>query len=53
MLATFSGTNCAWAAIDLPADSAKGSLTYDGATAELKFAVVFVDQKMSASPLSS
>src|SRR5437879_860608 len=40
------------AATDLPAGSAKGSLTYDGATAELKFAAAFVDQKMSASPLS-
>jgi hypothetical protein len=51
MLATFSGTNCAWAAIDLPADSAKGSLTYDGATAELKFAAAFVDQKDERKPI--
>jgi hypothetical protein len=32
-------------ATDLPVGSAKGSLTYDGATAELKFAAAFVDQK--------
>jgi hypothetical protein len=33
------------AATDLPAGAAKGWLTYDGATAELKFAAAFVDQK--------
>jgi hypothetical protein len=33
------------AASDLPAGSAKGSLAYDGATTELKFAAAFVDQK--------
>ena len=32
------------AASDLPTGSAKGSLTYDGATGELKFAAAFVDQ---------
>jgi len=42
---------CARDAADLPAGSAKGSLTYDGASAELKFAAAFVDQKMSASQL--
>jgi hypothetical protein len=39
------------AASDLPAGSAKGSLTYDGATAELKFAVGFVDQKDERKPV--
>jgi hypothetical protein len=39
------------AASDLPAGSAKGSLTYDGATAELKFAAAFVDQKDERKPI--
>ena len=39
------------AATDLPAGSAKGSLTYDGATAELKFASAFVDQKDDRKPV--
>jgi hypothetical protein len=44
----------ATSAIDLPAGSAKGSLTYDGATAELKFAAASLSiKKMSASPLFS
>jgi hypothetical protein len=38
---------------DLPAGSAKGSLTYDGATAELKFAAAFVDQKDERKPIVS
>ncbi len=29
----------------------KGSLTYDGATAELKFAAVFADQKDERKPI--
>src|SRR5437879_12558169 len=41
------------AATDLPAGSAKGSLTYDGATAELKFAAAFVDQKDERKPIVS
>jgi hypothetical protein len=57
----FSAINCAWAAADLPAGSAKGSLTYDGATAELKFAAAsatgrtrcgeFVDQTDERKPI--
>ncbi|HEU5247004.1 MAG TPA: hypothetical protein VFU09_07940 [Candidatus Udaeobacter sp.] len=39
------------AATDLPAGSAKGSLTFDGATAELKFAAAFVDQKDERKPI--
>jgi hypothetical protein len=39
------------AASDMPARSAKGSLTYDGATAELKFAAAFVDQKDERKPI--
>ena len=39
------------AASDLPAGSAKGSLTFDGATAELKFASAFVDQKDERTPV--
>ena len=39
------------AATDLPAGSAKGSLTYDSATAELKFAAAFVDQKDERKPI--
>src|SRR5262249_53151596 len=42
---------CARDAADLPAGSAKGSLTYDGASAELKFAAVFVDQKDERKPV--
>jgi hypothetical protein len=38
------------AASDLPTGSAKGSLTYDGATGELKFAAAFVDQKDERNP---
>ncbi len=37
--------------VDLPAGVAKGSLTYDGATAELKFAEAFVDQKDDRKPV--
>ena len=42
---------CARDAADLPAGSAKGSLTYDGASAELKFAAAFVDQKDERKPI--
>jgi hypothetical protein len=45
ILAVFSAANRARVGTDLPVGSAKGSLTYDGATAELKFAAAFVDQK--------
>ena len=38
-------------AIDLPAGFAKGSLTYEGATAEMKFAAAFVDQKDERKPI--
>jgi len=38
-------------ASDLPAGSAKGSLTYDGATAELKFAAAFIDQEDQDKPI--
>jgi hypothetical protein len=38
-------------ASDLPTGSAKGSLTYDGATVELKFAATFVDQKDERKPV--
>jgi hypothetical protein len=38
-------------ATDLPAGFAKGSLTYDDANAELKFAAVFVDQKDERKPI--
>ena len=51
ILAALSATNCARAVTDLPASSAKGSLTYDGATAELKFAAVFIDQKDERKPI--
>ena len=37
--------------VDLPAGSAKGSLTFDGATAELKFASAFTDQKDDRKPV--
>jgi len=36
---------------DLPAGSAKGSLTFGGAKAELKFATEFVDQKDDSKPV--
>jgi hypothetical protein len=50
MFAALSAINCARAATDLPAGSAKGSLTDDGATVELKFATAFVDQKDERKP---
>ncbi|MFL6516249.1 MAG: hypothetical protein ACJ8M1_14610 [Chthoniobacterales bacterium] len=37
--------------VDLPAGTAKGSITFDGATSELKFATAFVDQKDSRKPI--
>jgi hypothetical protein len=42
--------NSVVAASDLPAGTAKGSLTYNGRTAQLKFAAVFVDQKDERKP---
>jgi hypothetical protein len=51
ILAVFYAANYAWAGTDLPADSAKGSITYDGVTAELKFAATFSIKQISASPL--
>jgi hypothetical protein len=51
ILPVFSAINCAWAAADLPAGSAKGSFTYEGATAELKFAAAFVDQTDERKPI--
>jgi hypothetical protein len=45
ILALLSAANCARAASNLPAGSTKGSLTYDGAIADLTFATAFVDQK--------
>lgn len=44
-------TGLAYAGVDLPSGSAKGSLTYEGATAELKFAAAFVDQKDERKPV--
>jgi hypothetical protein len=41
----------AFAGADMPNGSAKGSLTYEGATAELKFAAAFVDQKDDRKPV--
>lgn len=37
--------------VDLPAGSAKGSITFDGTTSELKFAAAFVDQKDERKPV--
>jgi hypothetical protein len=45
-----SSAASAHATVDLPAGSAKGSLTFDGATAELKFASAFIDQKDERKP---
>ena len=39
------------AVTDLPAGSAKGSLTYGGAATELKVAAAFVDQKDQRKPI--
>jgi hypothetical protein len=39
------------AASDLPSGSAKGSLTFDGATVPLTFAAAFVDQKDERKPV--
>lgn len=44
-------TGFAYAGADMPGGSAKGSLTYEGATAELKFASAFVDQKDEGKPV--
>lgn len=51
ILAIFSITGFLSAATDLSAGSAKGSLTYEGASAELKFASAFVDQKDDRKPV--
>ncbi len=51
ILAVLSATNYARAVTDLPTGSAKGSLAYDGATAELKFAATFVDRKDERRPI--
>jgi hypothetical protein len=51
ILAVSSVANCASVATDLPVGSAKGSLNYDGATVELKFAAAFVDQKDERKPV--
>ena len=37
--------------VDIPAGTAKGSLTYDGNTTELKFAAAFTDQKDDRKPV--
>lgn len=46
LLATF-----VQAASDMPTGTAKGSLTFEGGTAELKFASAFVDQKDERKPV--
>src|SRR5262245_26010939 len=45
MMSILAVATAAQGTADLPAGSAKGSLMYDGATADLKFAAAFVDQK--------
>lgn len=40
-----------YAASDLPTGTAKGSLTFDGATAALTYAAAFVDQKDEEKPV--
>src|SRR4051812_6717025 len=37
--------------VDLPSGAAKGTITFDGVTSELKFAAAFVDQKDSRKPV--
>ena len=37
--------------VDVPAGNAKGSITFDGSTSELKFAAAFVDQKDERKPV--
>ena len=51
ILAMLSLATFAQAASDVPSGSAKGSLTFDGGTAELKFASAFVDQKDERKPV--
>ena len=51
ILASLSIAAFAQAASDLPSGSAKGSLTFEGGTAELKFAAAFVDQKDERKPV--
>jgi hypothetical protein len=51
MFGALSITGFAYAGADMPSGSAKGSLTYEGATAELKFASAFIDQKDERKPV--
>ena len=51
MFGALSIISFAYAGADLPGGSAKGSLTYEGTTAELKFAAAFVDQKDERKPV--
>ena len=37
--------------VDMPAGSAKGSITFDGSTSELKYAAAFIDQKDERKPI--
>ena len=37
--------------VDLPAGTAKGSITFEGTTSDLKFAAAFVDQKDDRKPV--
>jgi hypothetical protein len=39
------------AGLDIPAGGAKGTLTFDGVTAELKFAAAYIDQKDDRKPV--
>jgi hypothetical protein len=39
------------AKVDVPAGTAKGSITFDGTTSDLKFASAFVDQKDDRKPV--
>ena len=46
-----AGPSASVAETDLPSGTARGSLTFEGHTAELKFAAAFVDQKDSDKPV--
>jgi hypothetical protein len=46
-----AGPSASVADTDLPPGTARGSLTFEGHTAELKFAAAFVDQKDSDKPV--
>ena len=50
-VATVTSSTAPHLNLDLPAGSAKGSITFDGTTSDLKFAAAFIDQKDDRKPV--